>query len=100
MGKAATALAAVLLLSGCSLATPYVEVSGNIQQRTGSSDWVLVDGYGKARDYVGQVSVVAGLQRGGLSVFAGLSHLSMPEYGHDRGFNALMTGVSYRHAWK
>lgn len=84
-----------LLLAGCT-ATPYVEVSGNMQHRSGASDWVLTDGAGRQRQYVGQVSAVVGIERGGWSVFAGLSHLSLPEYGHDRGLNSHMIGAAYR----
>ena len=91
-----------LLLSGCTspqmilVGHPYIEVSGNIQHRTGASDWALVDGYGKPRDYVGQVMAVAGYEMAGWSAYAGFNHLSLPEYGHDRGLNGEVVGIGYK----
>ena len=90
-----------VLLLWCLVVNPaaagwFAEIGGNVQHRTGASDWVLVDGSGTYREYVGQVTAVVGYERGGLSVFGGFSHLSLPGYGHDRGLNSQMIGVSYR----
>ena len=86
------------LLPGCATHPGlFAEVDGNIQHRTGASDWALTDGYGKDRYYIGQVKAVVGVEYKGFSGYAGFNHLSMPEYGHDRGFNGQVIGLSYRH---
>lgn len=88
------AFLSIALLPGCAMPPGlFAEVSGNVQHRTGASDWTLPGN----REYIGQVQAVVGVEARGLSVFAGFNHLSMPQYGHDRGFNGEVVGVSYRH---
>ena len=90
-------LLTLALLPGCAIQPGFfAEVSGNVQHRTGASDWTLPGN----REYIGQVQAVVGVERRGLSVFAGFNHLSLPEYGHDRGFNGEVVGVSYRHYFR
>ena len=82
------------LLPGCATHPGlFAEVDGNIQHRTGASDWVLPGD----REYIGQVRAVAGVEYKGFSGYAGFNHLSLPEYGHDLGFNGQVIGLSYRH---
>ena len=90
-------LLALALLPGCATHPGlFAEVDGNIQHRTGASDWTLPGD----REYIGQVQAVAGVEYKGFSGYAGFNHLSMPEYGHERGFNGQVTGVSYRHYFR
>ena len=90
-------LLTIALLPGCAMYPwSFAEINGNIQHRTGASDWVMVDGGGASRDYIGQVQAVVGVEYKGFSVYAGFNHLSLPEYGHDRGYNGQVIGISKR----
>ena len=81
-------------LTGCATHPGlFAELDGNIQHRTGASDWTLPGN----REYIGQVQAVVGVEYKGISGYAGFNHLSMPEYGYDRGFNGQVVGLSYRH---
>jgi hypothetical protein len=64
-----------------------------------ATDWRFIFG-GKERDNVGQVMLKAGYALTPNSdIYAGLSHLSLADYGHDMGYNAVVIGLQTRRQW-
>ena len=85
------------LLTGCSGQTArYILIDGNVTRQSPElSDWQFTAG-GKPRNLIGSVSVTAGLERDGYSVYGGINHYSLADFGHDAGFSGLVIGISKR----
>jgi hypothetical protein len=90
-----------LLLSGCVM--PHgVFVSGEasmMQSLPNASDWQM-RADGKVRDNIGMVSVKAGYAiTSNTDIYTGVSHLSLADFGNDKGYNSLIIGLQSRKQW-
>ena len=89
------------LLPGCAI-QPGFFVSGDAsiaKPMPNATDWRWIAG-GKERDNVGQVVLKAGYAlTPQTDIYAGLSHLSLADYGQDTGYNAVIIGLQSRKQW-
>ena len=89
------------LLPGCAIQPGFfVSADASIAKPMPSAtDWRFTFG-DKERDNVGQVVLKAGYAlTPQTDIYAGLSHLSLADYGQDMGYNAVIIGLQTRQQW-
>ena len=94
-------LLTLALLPGCAIQPGFfVSADASIAKpMPNATDWRWIAG-GKERDNVGQVTLKAGYAlTPQTDVYAGLSHLSLADYGQDMGYNAFIVGLQTRKQW-
>jgi hypothetical protein len=94
-------LLALALLTGCAIQPGFfVSADASIAKPLpNATDWRFTFG-GKERDNVGQVTLKAGYAlTPQTDIYAGLSHLSLADYGQDMGYNAVIVGLQTRQQW-
>ena len=99
--KIVSMLLLVTLLPGCAIQPGFfVSADASIAKPLpNATDWRFTFG-GKDRDNVGQVVLKAGYAlTPQTDVYAGLSHLSLADYGQDMGYNAVIIGLQSRKQW-
>ena len=101
MTKFSMLLLLVTLLPGCAIQPGFfVSADASIAKpMPNATDWRFTFG-GKERDNVGQVTLKAGhALTPQTDIYAGLSHLSLADYGQDIGYNAVIVGLQTRKQW-
>ena len=99
--KIVSMLLLVTILPGCAIQPGFfVSADASIAKpMPNATDWRWTAG-GKERDNVGQVTLKAGCAlTPQTDIYAGLSHLSLADYGHDIGYNAVIVGLQTRKQW-
>ena len=99
--KIVSILLALTLLPGCAMHPGFfVSADASIAKPVPiATDWRFTFG-GKERDNVGQVTLKAGYAlTPQTDIYAGLSHLSLADYGQDVGYNAVIVGLQTRQQW-
>lgn len=89
------------LLPGCAIQPGFfVSADASIAKPLpNATDWRFAFG-GKEHDNVGQVTLKAGQAlTPQTDIYAGLSHLSLADYGQDMGYNAVIVGLQTRKQW-
>jgi hypothetical protein len=92
---------ALALLTGCATQPGFfVSADASIAKPIPNvTDWRFAFG-GKERDNVGQVMLKAGYAvTPQTDIYAGVSHLSLADYGQDMGYNAVIIGLQTRRQW-
>ena len=99
--KIVSMLLALATLTGCAIQPGFfVSADASIAKPMPSAtDWRFTFG-DKERDNVGQVVLKAGYAlTPQTDIYAGLSHLSLADYGQDMGYNAVIIGLQSRKQW-
>ena len=99
--KIVSMLLALATLPGCAIQPGFfVSADASIAKpMPNATDWRWTAG-GKERDNVGQVVLKAGYAlTPQTDIYAGLSHLSLADYGQDMGYNAVIVGLQTRKQW-
>jgi hypothetical protein len=99
--KIASMLLLATTLTGCAIQPGFfVSADASIAKPIpNATDWRFTFG-GKERDNVGQVTLKAGYAlTPQTDIYAGLSHLSLADYGQDIGYNAVIVGLQTRKQW-
>ena len=99
--KIVSMLLALATLTGCAIQPGFfVSADASIAKPMPSAtDWRFTFG-DKDRDNVGQVVLKAGYAlTPQTDIYAGLSHLSLADYGQDTGYNAVIIGLQSRKQW-
>ena len=94
-------LLTLALLPGCAIQPGFfVSADASIAKSfPNATDWRFTFG-GKERDNVGQVVLKAGYAlTPQTDIYAGVSHLSLADYGQDMGYNAVIVGLQTRKQW-
>ena len=99
--KIVSMLLALATIPGCATHPGFfVSADASIAKpMPNATDWRWTAG-GKERDNVGQVVLKAGYAlTPRTDIYAGLSHLSLADYGQDMGYNAVIIGLQSRKQW-